>query len=150
MSGWRKAERKWFVGSTGDVSKGKGGLHLIIHCSRRGETAGLRLLEYRKREEKVFGEPSWFSGGHQDLLSVSQYLTSVCTISASFPGSQRLNDAHLTCYGRVWGDHGSTGGSNPISVASAPASLLTCVLSLTVYWLCPAGSESVKLDEWLD
>lgn len=89
-------------------TKAKGGLHLIIHCSRRGETAGFRLLEYRKGEEKVFGEPSWFSGGHQDLVSVSQYLTSMCTISAPFPGSQRLNDVHARCYGRVWGDHAST------------------------------------------
>lgn len=113
MSGGRKVERKCFVGSTGDVSKGKGGLRLIIHCSRRGETAGLGLLEYRKGEEKVFGEPSWFSSGHQDLLSVSQYLTSICTISGSFPGSQRLNDSHLRCYGRVWGDRGSTGAAIP-------------------------------------
>lgn len=119
------------------------GLHLIIHCSTRGEIAG---LEYRKREEKVFRQPIWFSGRRQDLLSVSQYLMSMSTISDSFPGSQWLNDVHLWCYGRVWGDHGFTGGRNPISVASASPSLQTCILSLAVYWLCIAGSKSMKLD----
>lgn len=42
----------------------EGRLQLMFCCRTRDVTGGLGLGEEREREEKVCGQPTWFSGRH--------------------------------------------------------------------------------------
>lgn len=88
------------MGSTGDVGRREEKLQLVICCSSRGKTEGLGPGEQRDRREGLWVSYLAF-WRHHDLLSISQYLASMCSVTASFPSIQRLSGTYLRCYGRV-------------------------------------------------
>lgn len=58
------------MGWIGDVDSGEGRLQQVFCCSTRDKTRGLGLTG-TEREEKVCGQPTWFSGRLKLFLKYS-------------------------------------------------------------------------------